>query len=220
MLETIRSAFTPYQYKREIRQPMTIRGYSFSFTALILYSLLLSGFSGFLGVGSEPFSAIMEQTEEGRWDTAKSIFLLGQATAGILAPLFFTLFFALLIWLVFEELDFGTVWRMQLVPLIIMIFGKTVDLIVMIMLRVPEHSSPLGFGVIAQSMTGQTFWVMLAAEVTIFALWAASSQYRLLHKGLGFNRRKVLLVIILFWIIYILFNSAASTLIHMMKVSL
>ncbi len=219
MLETVRSAFNPYQYKRETRQPMTIRGYSISFTALILYSLFLAGFSGFLGVGSEPFSAIMEQTAEGRWDTAKGIFLLGKATAGILAPLSFTLFFALLIWLVFEELDFGAVWRMQLVPLIILIFGKTVDLIMMILLRVPEHSSPLGLGVIAQSLTGQTFWVMLAAEITIFAIWAASSQYRLL-KGLGFNRKKVMLVIISFWIIYILFNSAASTLIHMMKVSL
>ncbi len=219
MLETVRSAFNPYQYKRETRQPMTIRGYSISFTALILYSLFLAGFSGFLGVGSEPFSAIMEQTAEGRWDTAKGIIQHGKATAGILAPLSFTLFFTLLIWLVFEELDFGAVWRMQLVPLIILIFGKTVDLIMMILLRVPEHSSPLGLGVIAQSLTGQTFWVMLAAEITIFAIWAASSQYRLL-KGLGFNRKKVMLVIISFWIIYILFNSAASTLIHMMKVSL
>lgn len=220
MLETIRSAFNPYQYKREIRQPMTKQKYSLYFSALIFYSILLSGFSGFLGVGSEPFSAIMEQTAESRWETAKGIFMLGKVTAGFLGPLYFTLFFALLIWLTFEELDFGTVWRMQLMPLLIMILGKTADLIVVILLRVPEHSSPLGFGVIAQSLTGKTYWMMLAAEITIFAIWAAWSHYQLLHKEAGNNRRKVLLAIIPFWIIYILLNSAASTLIHMMKVSL
>ena len=220
MLETIRSAITPYEYKREIRQPMTIRQYSTYFTALILYSLLLVGFSGYLGVGSESFSAVMEQTAEGRWETAKGIFLLGKATAGILAPLCFTLFFSVLIWLVFEELDFGAVWRMQLMPLIIMLLGKTVELIVMILLRVPEHSSPLGLGVIAQSLTGQTFWIMLGAEMTIFVIWAAWSHYRLLYKGMGFNRRKVFAAISLSWIIYILFTSATSTLIHTLKVSL
>lgn len=220
MLEMVRSAFSPYQYKREIRQPMTIRTYSIYFCSLIACSLLLSGFSGYLGVGSESFSAIMEQTAEGRWETAKGIFLLGKVTAGLLAPLCFTLFFAVLIWLVFEELSFGTVWRMQLMPLCILLFGKTIDLIGMILLRVPEHSSPFGFGIIVQQLTEQTFWIMLAAEITIFVLWAAWSQCRLLHKGLGFNRKKVLITIILSWVIYILFTSATSTLIQTMKVSL
>lgn len=220
MLETIRSAFNPYQYKREIRQPMTVRKYSLYFTGLILYSFLLAGFSGFLGVGSESFSVLMEQTAEGRWETAKGIFMLGKATAGILSPLCFTLFFTVLVWLVFEELDFGTVWRMQLMPLMIILLGNTVDLVVSILLRVPEYSSPLGFGIIAQSLTSQTFWIMLGAEVTIFMILSGWSQFSLLRKTYGFEGRRVLLIVILSWVIYILFNSATSTLIHTMKVNL
>ncbi len=218
MIETMISMLNPRQKSNEIRGVMTKTQYILWFGSLLLYSIVLFGLYGYLGIGSENLSVFFDSLKETRWEMAKFIYFIGNLAAGILFPLLFTLYFTVLFWIIFDELPFWRIWKLQLIPLIVMLIAKTIELIVMLILRVPEHSSPFALGVIAQMLTTQIFWVELAANITIFVCIAGYLQYVIFHKSLLYTKRRVILSVILSWILYILLDGATDTLFRVMKV--
>ena len=218
MIGTLKSMLHPRETNIEIRGVMTKTQYILWFGGLLLYSTVLFGVYGFLGLGSENLSVFMETLKEPRWEMTKFLYFVGKLAAGLLYPLLFTLYFTVLFWIVFEDLSFQRVWKLQLIPLIAMLAAKTIELLCMLLLRVPEHSSPFSLGVIAQMLTPKIFWVELAANITIFILMAGYLQYRIFHRSLDYSKKRVVITVSLSWIIYILLDGATDTLFRVMKV--
>ena len=218
MIETLKSVLQPQGKITEIRNVMTKTQYIVWFVGLLLYSMLVFGLYGYMGIGSENLSAYMETLKETRWEMAKFIFFIGKVVAGFLYPFLFTLFFTVLFWITFEEMSFWRIWKLQLIPFIVMLVAKSIELIFFLILRVPEQSSPLGLGVITQLITPQIFWVELASNITIFVLFAAYLQYVIFHKSLHFTKRRVIIAVSASWIFYILIEGTTDTLFRVMKV--
>ena len=218
MIETLKSVLHSQGKIIEMRNIMTKTQYNLWFGGLLLYSMFLFGLYGYLGVGSENISVYMETLKETRFEMAKFIFLIGKVMAGFLYPLLFMLFFTVLFWIVFEEMTFKRVWKLQLIPFIIMLIAKSLDLILLLILRIPEHSSPLGLGVIAQLITPQIFWVEVASNITVFVLLAAYLQFVILHKSLHLSKRRVIIAVLASWMLYILLEGTTDTLLRVMKV--
>lgn len=218
MLGTLKSVLHPHDKVTEMKSIMTKTNYILWFSGLLLYSMILFGLYGYLGVGSENLSAYMETLKETRWEMAKFIFFIGKIVIGILYPFLFTFFFTVIFWIVFEEMSFWRVWKFQLIPLIVMLLAKTIELLFMLVLRVPEHSSPFSLGIVTQLLTHQIFWVELAANLTIFVLVAGYFQYMIFHKSHQYSKKRVIITITVSWILYILLDGTTDTLVRIMKV--
>lgn len=218
MIGTLKSMLHSRETNIEMRSVMTKTHYILWFGGLLLYSTILFGVYGYLGLGSENLSVYLETVKETRWEMSKFLYFIGKLAAGLLYPLLFTLYFTVLFWIVFEDLSFRGVWKLQLIPLIVMLIAKTIELIFMLLLRVPEHSSPFSLGIMTQMLTPQIFWVELAANITIFVLLAGYLQYRIFHKSLDYSKKRVIITVSLSWIIYILLDGATDTLFRIMKV--
>ena len=218
MIETVKSLFLPQERQAEIRNPLTNTQYILWYLGLLLYSLFIFGLYGYLGIGSENLSAYMENLKDSRWEMAKFIFLVGKLVAGLVYPFIFTLFFTVLFWIVFEEMSFWGVWKLQLMPFMVMLIAKSLDLVFLLVLRVPEHSSPFGLGVITQLITPQIFWIELASNITLFVLFSAYLQYVIFHKSLHFSKKRVIISVSASWILYVLLDGTTDTLFRVMKV--
>ena len=218
MIGSLKSVLHPRDKITEIRSVMTKTQYILWFGGLLLYSMIVYGVHGYLGIGSENLSAYMETLKETRWETAKFIFFVGKLISGFLYPFMFTLFFTVLFWIVYEDLTFLRVWKLQLIPLIVMLLAKTLELIFMLILRVPEHSSPFGLGVVTQLLTAQIFWVELAANITIFVMMAVYFQYVIFNRSLHYSKKRVSIAIFAAWFIYLLIDGTTDTLLRVMKV--
>ena len=220
MIETIRSVLYPQNRHNELRNPLTNTQYLLWLGGLLLYSLFIFGLYGYLGIGSENLSVYMENLKDGRWEMVKFIFFIGKVIAGLFYPFIFTLFFTVMFWIVFEEMSFWSVWKLQIIPLMIMLLAKSVELVFMIFLRIPEHSLPFALGVLTQIITPQIFWVELASNISLFALLAAYLQYMIFHKSLNFSKRRVIIIVSASWIVYVLLESTTDTLFRVMRVML
>ena len=218
MIGSLKSVLHPRDKVTEIRSILTKTQYILWFGGLILYSMIIFGLHGYMWIGSENLSAYMETLKESRWETAKFIYFIGKLISGFIFPFIFTLFFTVIFWIIFDELSFWRVWKLQLIPLIVMLLAKTIDLLSMLILRVPEHSSPFGLGVIAQLITAQIFWVELAANMTIFVIMAVYFQYAIFHRGLDYSKKRVSIALFAAWFIYLLINGTTETLFRVMKV--
>ena len=218
MIGSLKSVLLPRDKVTELRSVMTKTQYILWFGGLLLYSMIIFGFHGYLGIGRENLSTYMETLKESRWETAKFIYFIGKLISGFIFPLLFTFFFTIIFWIVFEDLSFWRVWKLQLIPLIVMLLAKTMELMIMIILRVPEHSSPFGFGVVTQLITTQIFWVELAANITIFVIVAVYFQYVIFHRSLHYTKKRVSITIFAAWFIYILIDGTTDTLFRVMKV--
>ena len=220
MIETIKSVLYPQKSHTEIKNPLTNTQYILWFGGILLYSLFIFGLYGYLGIGSENLSVYMESLKDGRWEMAKFIFFIGKGIAGLVYPFIFTLFFTVMFWIVFEEMSFWRVWKLQIVPLTVMLFAKSIELIFMIILRIPEHSSPFALGVLTQIITPQIFWIELASNISLYALLAAYLQYMIFHKSLYFSKRRVIIIVSASWIVYVLLEGTTDTLFRVMRVML
>ena len=218
MIGSLKSVLQPRDKVTELKSIMTKTQYILWFGGLLLYSMIIFGLQGYLGIGSENLSAYMETIKESRWETAKFIYFIGKLLSGFIFPFLFTLFFTVIFWIVFEELTFWRVWKLQLIPLIVMLLAKTMELLIMLILRVPEHSSPFGFGVVTQLITTKIFWVELAANITIFVMVAVYFQYVIFNRNLHYSKKRVSIAIFAAWFIYLLLDGTTDTLLRVMKV--
>lgn len=218
MIGSLKSVLQPRDKVTELKSIMTKTQYILWFGGLLLYSMIIFGLQGYLGIGSENLSAYMETIKESRWETAKFIYFIGKLLSGFIFPFLFTLFFTVIFWIVFEELTFWRVWKLQLIPLIVMLLAKTMELLIMLILRVPEHSSPFGFGVVTQLITTKIFWVELAANITIFVMMAVYFQYVIFNRNLHYSKKRVSIAIFAAWFIYLLLDGTTDTLLRVMKV--
>lgn len=218
MIETIKALVLPEGKSLELWQPATKKQFLVRFSLAWLVSILLFGFYGYFGIGTELYSEQLGVVKESRLESAKAIYFIGKILAGILFPFVYTFFFTVLFWIVCEEETFGRVWKLQLVPLVITLIGKIVELPTLLILRLPEHSSPFGLGVLTQIWTNQIFIVELLSSLTIFSVWAGFMQYIIFHKGEGIGRNKTLFIVIVSNILYILLISATDTFFRSMKV--
>ena len=218
MIGSLKSVLHPRDKVTELKSIMTKTQYILWFGGLLLYSMIIFGLQGYLGIGSENLSVYMETLKESRWETAKFIYFIGKLLSGFIFPFLFTLFFTVIFWIVFEELSFWRVWKLQLIPLIVMMLAKTMELLTMLILRVPEHSSPFGFGIVTQLITTQIFWVELAANITIFVMMAVYVQYVIFNKSLHYSKKRVSIAIFAAWFIYLLIDGTTDTLFRVMKV--
>ncbi|WP_044747846.1 hypothetical protein [Bacillus alveayuensis] len=173
----------PNNHFSKISETKVVKGYIWRIIVLVLCSGLLSAMAAYLGFGTEDIMKKMDLVSASKLEWAKIFYGFGQILGGMLYPVFFILFFALLLWYFFREIGIYKLFIIQLYPLFILIIEKLFALPFYYVLGVEKVSSPFGLGIIVQLLTNNNFLIHFASSITLFEIWAAFIQIRALKSG-------------------------------------
>lgn len=176
---------------------------------LILLSGLLFGATAYLGINSEYLSKKLTQLPRDEFEMHKALFILGQVLWGLFYGAVVIYIPSLFFWSLSDQ-EMRPILVVQFLVLLILLLEKVVLIPVNLSLGVPEISSPFSLGPIAQSLTGNQFFMYFFACISLFKLWAMYIQYMylnvLIEKSAKFVLGMVIGINILFWLMSALFS--------------
>ena len=176
---------------------------------LILLSGFISGLSAFYGIGSEYLAGNLVTMPSSEYEMQKALFVLGQVLWGLFYGTMMIFLSAFWFWSLSDN-EMKRFVVMQLLVLIILLIEKLLLIPVHLLLGVPEVSSPLSLGPIAQSLTSKGVIIDFFAGITLFKAWAIWIQYQYVRALTEKPRVIVWLLVlglnIVYWLISALFS--------------
>jgi len=175
----------------------------------LLISGLVFGVSGYFGIGSEYLAKKFLSLSPTEFQLQKAIFVTGQAVYGLFYATIILYFSAFWFWSM-TDTEYKKFLVMQMLVLTVLLVEKVLLIPISLLLGVPEISSPLSLGPIAQSLTENSFLIQFFAGITLFKIWAMVVQFLYVRSLTGKSRIVVLSLVLglnlLFWLISAFFS--------------
>ncbi|WP_100332397.1 hypothetical protein [Bacillus xiapuensis] len=209
-MQLIKGLFRPRDNFYSLSRAEQIRGLWPRMAALVIFSVVLSFLSSFLGIQGESVSAYLADVNQTAHEWQKMLFAIGASIWGLLYPLLFIFIPALLFW-TFLEVDFRKVLALQSIVFLIYLIEMCLVMLLNWYFAIPRESSPFSLGVLVQQATDKQLIISFFSSISIFRIWAIILQYQFLKGATEREPRFVFLLImtitIFFWVFSALFTS-------------
>ena len=173
---------------------------------LYVVSILIFGFYGFLGIGSESFSKELLNLGTSEFEMGKVLILVGNLVAGIVYPTVYLFLIALFLW-VLTDIEYLKLLIVQMIVFTLQLVEKILLVPFFVFLQLNYDSNPVSLGVISQYFTSNEYVIHFFSEVTLFQVLIIAVQYYYLKKFTERNKYMVLSAIILSYFILWLVNA-------------
>lgn len=173
---------------------------------LYLFSILVFGFYGYLGIGSESFSKELLNLGASEFEMGKILILVGNLVAGTVYATVYLFLIALFLWVV-TDIDYLKLLIVQMSVFTLQLLEKVVLIPFFAFMNINDDSNPFSLGVIAQYFTSNEYVIHLFSEVTLFQVLIIMVQFYYLKKFTERNKYMILSAIILSYFILWLVNA-------------
>ena len=173
---------------------------------LYVFSILVFGVYGFLGIGSESFSKELLKLGASEFEMGKMLVLAGDLVAGAVYPTVYLFLIALFLW-VLTDIEYWKLLIVQMIVFTLQLVEKVLVVPFFIFMHLNHDANPFSLGIISQYFTSNEYVIHLFSEVTVFQVLIIAIQYYYLHKFTERNKYSVLFAIILSYLILWLVNA-------------
>lgn len=167
----LKGIFYPSYTKYQLRQAEKIQGLWLRVGLLILAFGFIYFIGAFYGVGNERLSKELITYSESGFESIKLLFAFGQTLWGLVFAAFMLFLPALFFWSV-TEIPYSKLLTVQTFILFVLIIDKAINMSLAIGFGINQFSSPLSFGVIAQSLSNSELLISFLGSISLLHLWA------------------------------------------------
>ena len=196
----VKGLLSPERNRYHLHEAEAITHFKGKLVLLYLLSILIFGFYGFLGIGSESFSKELLNLGTSEFAMGKILILVGNLVAGLVYPTVHLFLIALFLWAV-TDIDYVKLLIVQMIVFILQLLEKVLLMPFLIFLQLNQDSNPFSLGVISQYLTSNEYVIHFMGEITLFQVLVIAVQYYYLKKFTERNKYMVLLVVILSYLI-------------------
>ncbi len=173
---------------------------------LYLFSILVFGLYGFLGIGSESFSKELLKLGTSEFEMGKLFILAGNLVAGIVYPSVYLFLISLFLW-VLTDINYLKLLIVQMIVFILQLIEKVLLLPFFAFMHLNYDANPFSLGIISQYFTSNEYVIHLFSEISLFQVLVIAIQYYYLHKFTEKNKYMVLLIIFVSYLVLWLINA-------------
>ncbi|MFD1706847.1 hypothetical protein ACFSCZ_08895 [Siminovitchia sediminis] len=142
---------------------------------LFLISAFIFAISGYLGIGSNPFSSelITRSPEEFEW--LKSSFAAGRLILGLFYAALIIFFHALWFWTL-TDVPYAKLVVLQSFIFPVLLAENTLNIFLAVQFNLPWFSSPFSLGPAAHYMMSHPFFIYFLGSISLFKFWVIAFQ--------------------------------------------
>ncbi|WP_053217427.1 hypothetical protein [Virgibacillus senegalensis] len=181
-------------------------------------SIVVFGWSAWLGIGSAPLSPQALASDPIEYELSKVWFFVGRLLYGLLFALFI-LFIPSLIFFAAYQISYQKLLVIQLVVLLALIVERVLWIPLFVYAGLDWQVSPLSFGVLASYITDIPFLIYFFGAVSLFQLWIIFFQVRCISYLSSVRLRwvwtGVLLLHLAYWISAAIFSTDGMYLVEL-----
>lgn len=182
-----------YRFQLEKAEKMTYL--KRNLVILFLLSIVIYSISGFFGIGSESYSKQLLSLQASQYEMGKLLILLGNIVAGI-CFYFISIFLIALIFKLVTNADYMKLMVVQMLAFVLQLVEKAGLIPFYVLMDVNKDANPLSFGVVAQYIFSNDYWIHFFSEITLIQAIIILVQFYYVRKLTELNKSILLLVII------------------------
>lgn len=186
-----RGLLHPYASSYQLGTAESIGGIRLKLLLLYIISIIISGISGLLGIGTESLSMDLAILGEGLYADGKLLAFLGSLVYGLFWPTVFIFLSSLFFWVI-TELPYKKIIVIQMFIFVLFLAEKAILLPIFIGFGLSFDSSPFALGVISQYLIPNEYFIHFFSSISLFQAAALVLNYYYL-KGLS-GKSKYLLM--------------------------
>ncbi len=205
-VKLVKGLLSPGRNRYHLHEAEAVTHFKGKIVLLYLLSILIYGFYGFLGIGSESFSKELLNLGTSEIAMGKVLILAGNLVAGLVYPTVYLFLIALFLWVV-TDIEFVKLLIVQMIVFILQLLEKVLIMPFLVFMQLSHDSNPFSLGVISQYLTSNEYVIHFLGEMTIFQVLIIAVQYYYLKKFTERNKYMVLLAVILSYLILWLINA-------------
>jgi hypothetical protein len=205
-VKLVKGLLAPERNRYHLHEAETVTHLKRKMILLYLFSVLVFGLYGFLGIGSESFSKELLELGASEFEMGKLFILAGNLVAGIVYPTVYLFLISLFLW-VLTDIDYVKLLMVQMIVFILQLLEKILLLPFFVFMHVNYDANPFSLGIIGQYFTSNEYVIHLFSEISLFQIVVIAIQYYYLHKFTEKNKYTVLLIIISGYVILWLINA-------------
>ncbi|SDK30666.1 hypothetical protein [Sediminibacillus albus] len=178
--------------------------------SLLGLTILLYGWTGWLGIGSDPLSNHVQDLSPVDYELTKVWFMAGKSVYALLFGLF-VLFIPTLLFRFAYQIHYQKLLIMQLSVLFIMLLERLLWIPLFLYAGLEWYVSPLSFGIIASYVTDIPFFIYFFGAISLFQLWIIGFQVKFISRLSRVRKRWVWTGVILLHVFYWLITAIISS---------
>lgn len=205
-VKLVKGLWTPERNRYHLQNADAVTNIKGKIALLFMFSILIFGVYGFLGIGSESFSKELLKLDTSEFEMGRILILAGNLVAGVVYPTVYLFLIALFLW-VLTDIEYVKLLIVQMIVFTLQLLEKVLVVPFFVFLHVNQDANPFSLGVISQYFTSNEYVIHLLSEVTLFQVLIITIQYYYLHKFTDLNKYRVLSTIILSYLLLWLVNA-------------
>ncbi|RKQ32281.1 hypothetical protein [Oceanobacillus halophilus] len=137
---------------------------------LVIFSMLIYGWTAYLGVGSNLISEQAVTLSNIDYEVSKFWFIIGRFLWGLIFALFI-LFIPSLLYYLLTDIPYQKLLIMQQIVLVVLLVERLIWVPMALLIGLDWYVSPLSFGVIASYLTDTSWIIYFFGTISLFQIW-------------------------------------------------
>lgn len=175
-IHLVKGIFAPERNRYHLHKAEAVTHLKRKIVLLYVFSILIFGLYGFLGIGSESFSKEVLYLNRGEFEIGKLLILVGKLFAGFIYPTVYLFLISLFLW-VLTDIAYLKILIVQMIVFILQLFEKVLLVPFYVFLHINQDANPFSLGVISQYFMSSEYAIHLFSEVTVFQILVIAFEY-------------------------------------------
>lgn len=165
-------------------------------SVVLLFSAIITMFSSYYGVGTEPLAIDIEKITTGAYSWKIALFGIGQIIGSLIFPVLYLFIASFAFWYFCAEQAFRPFIFVNIAVIIVQIIGSLFALPFRVLMGLDAYTSPFSLGVLVQYITKNAYIVHFFGGISLFHLWGMVIQVIALKIFTNKSNKFILIVVI------------------------